>query len=85
MNTIKLYKQEIADGLSEMIQSQASVAYCSQATLTGAEVSELPDGLKKLIAKSNPDQLDLYYLESVLVSTGWNKNDDVFERRAHLR
>jgi hypothetical protein len=26
----------------------------------------------------NKDQLDLYYLKSVLVSTGWNKNDDVF-------
>ena len=24
-------------------------------------------------------QIDLYYLESVLVSTGWNKNDDVFQ------
>ena len=26
----------------------------------------------------NKDQIDLHYLESVLVSTGWNKNDDVF-------
>jgi len=26
----------------------------------------------------NKDQIDLHYLESVLVSCGWNKNDDVF-------
>jgi hypothetical protein len=32
----------------------------------------------KSLADSNPDQIDLYYLDSVLVSTGWNKNDDVF-------
>jgi len=29
-------------------------------------------------ASENKDQIDLYYLESVLVSCGWNKNDDVF-------
>jgi uncharacterized coiled-coil protein SlyX len=27
----------------------------------------------------NPKQVDLFYLKSVLVSTGWNKNDDVFD------
>ena len=26
----------------------------------------------------NKDQIDLHYIESVLVSCGWNKNDDVF-------
>ena len=31
----------------------------------------------KITAEANPDQIDLFYLESVLVSTGWNKNDDV--------
>jgi len=29
---------------------------------------------------TNRDQFDLYYLHSVLVTTGWNKNDDVFGR-----
>jgi hypothetical protein len=32
----------------------------------------------KAIAE-NKDQYDLYYLSSILVSTGWNKNDDVFD------
>jgi hypothetical protein len=79
MNKVKLYEQEISDGLSDIIQSNASVAYCSQASLSSSEDTKLSDSLKKLIAKSNPHQIDLYYLESVLVSTGWNKNDDVFE------
>jgi hypothetical protein len=30
------------------------------------------------VANSNPNQEDLYYFNSILVSTGWNLNDDVF-------
>jgi len=90
MNNIKVYPSETQDGLADIISSDAAVAYCAQASLvlkdlrdkeTDAEAPEskdLPESLRKLLAKSNPDQLDLYYLESVLVSTGWNKNDDVF-------
>lgn len=29
---------------------------------------------------ANPNQRDLFYFDSILVSTGWNKNDDVFSR-----
>jgi len=31
------------------------------------------------VANSNPNQEDLYYFNSILVSTGWNLNDDVFD------
>jgi len=84
MSKIQIYEQEIADGLADNINSQALVAYCSQANLVLKDSPpstpiNIPDSLRKLLAKSNPDQLDLYYLESVLVSTGWNKNDDVFQ------
>jgi hypothetical protein len=77
---MKTYKQEIKDGVSELIKSQASITYASVATISTAE-KPVSDDIAKIIAsnkKSNPDQFDLYYLESVLVSTGWNKNDDVF-------
>ena len=84
--TIKIYQKEIDDGIGELVKSTASVAYCSEATLKKSEAPfpELKDltdiELEKLgIAKAeNKDQIDLYYLESVLVSCGWNKNDDVF-------
>ena len=33
-------------------------------------------------SSANPDQIDLFYIKSVLVSTGWNKNDDVFKNDA---
>ena len=77
---MKTYKQEIKDGVSELVKSQASIAYASVATMSTTEQT-VSDDIAKIIAsnkKSNPDQFDLYYLESVLVSTGWNKNDDVF-------
>ena len=77
---MKTYKQEIEDGVSELVKSQASIIYASVATISTTE-KPVSDSIAKIIAsnkKSNPDQFDLYYLESVLVSTGWNKNDDVF-------
>tara|TARA_B100002019_G_scaffold244576_1_gene221596 strand:- start:3077 stop:4585 length:1509 start_codon:yes stop_codon:yes gene_type:complete len=88
--TIKIYQREIEDGVGELVKSTASVAYCSAATLKKSEVPfpELKDltdiELEKLgIAKAeNKDQIDLHYIESVLVSCGWNKNDDVFLAKA---
>ena len=90
MKEIKIFKSEIEDGIGELVKSTASVAYCSPATVQKDEVpfpelKHLSDAeLEKLgIAKAeNKDQIDLYYLESVLVSTGWNKNDDVFMSEA---
>lgn len=84
--SIKIYEKEIDDGIGDLVKSQASVAYCSEATIHKGSVEATKeviskncssDVLDKVVAE-NKDQIDLYYLESVLVSTGWNKNDDVF-------
>ena len=88
--TIKVYQREIEDGVGELVKSTASIAYCTEAFVKKNEVpfpelKTLTDiELEKLgIAKAeNKDQIDLYYIESVLVSTGWNKNDDVFVSEA---
>ena len=80
---IKIYEKEIADGIGPLVQSTASIAYCSEATLHKGNFEAAKslitdqDVLDRVLAE-NKDQVDLYYLESVLVSTGWNKNDDVF-------
>ncbi len=80
---MKIYKHEVNDGISELVKSQASIAYISQANVRTVSEEDQSEAVKKIIAgKSNPDQIDLYYLESVLVSTGWNKNDDVFTAEA---
>ena len=80
---MEIYKSEIEAGLSDLLQNN-SVAYCAQANLHKGSIEAAKvvisdvDVLEKVIAQ-NKDQVDLYYLESVLVSTGWNKNDDVFD------
>lgn len=80
---MEIYKSEIEAGLSELLLNN-SVAYCAQANLhkgsletAKIQISDA-DVLEKVVAQ-NKDQMDLYYLESILVSTGWNKNDDVFD------
>ena len=84
---LKIFKHEINDGIGELVKSTASVAYCLEPSLNKGTL----DAAKELIADEkvlskviaeNKDQIDLYYLESVLVSTGWNKNDDVFMAEA---
>ena len=79
---MKIYQSEIESGLSDLIQNN-TVAYCAQANLHKGSIESAKfvindaDVLEKIVAQ-NKDQMDLYYLESILVSTGWNKNDDVF-------
>ena len=80
--TVEIFQSEIDAGLENSIRSNATIAYSSLATPYSPDSVE--EEKAKLLAfsskaDSNPDQFDLYYLTSVLVSTGWNKNDDVFD------
>jgi len=79
---IKIYAKEIEDGISEMVQANASIAYAcplSIANPTEDEKSRIEASLKSE-ASSNKGQKDLYYVDSVLVTTCWNRNDDVFNK-----
>ncbi len=77
---MQIYKQEIQDGVADLVQSKASIAYCMPAAVASKSDSLEDDFVHQIKADSaNPEQVDLYYLKSVLVSTGWNKNDDVFD------
>jgi len=83
MSNIIVFDQEIKDGLAEQISSQASVAYVSQlyapdleAPLKGSPAYS--DALNKFFTKSGRDDNDIYHTYSILVTTSWNRNDDVF-------
>ena len=83
MKEITIYPQEERDGIAETIKSQASIAYCSPANLHKGDLTTTLSNIsneevRDRVVAENKDQIDLHYLESVLVSTGWNKNDDVF-------
>jgi len=77
--TIKAYAAEINDGLADAILDNISIAYQSVAQPYEPVRADIERAEFLAKATSNPDQFDLYYLNSVLVSTGWNRNDDVFD------
>lgn len=76
MKQMILYKAEIEAGLSDKILSNNSVNFCSKAELTNT----FPISNKTLahLSKASIKDGDLHYLKSILCTTGWNKNDEVF-------
>lgn len=73
---MKIYKAEIKDGIAELVQSNASIAMYSELESCVPTTQDLQ--VCKAIAE-NKNQVDLYYMKSILASVGWNKNDDVFD------
>ena len=82
---MKIYQSEIDSGLEEAIKANASIAYSSPVSFYIPNKEQKESIRSLVVAKEsaiaeNKDQHDLYYLNSILVSTGWNKNDDVFDK-----
>jgi hypothetical protein len=84
MRQILIYKAERDAGLTERIYANATLAYTSRIEL----VEKTPETTEKIkaLAKNyqalatNEGQIDLHYMKSILVTVGWNKNDDVFDK-----
>lgn len=76
---IKIFKFEAEAGLSDVIIKNSTIAYSSPAMKYNPSDEEILKTKAFLAKAESQDQIDLYYLQSVLVSTGWNKNDDVFD------
>jgi len=76
MFKIPIYKSEAVDGLVDAIRSNCSIAYCS--LVQPVKINE--DNLRIYTsAGSKKFDLDILYpTRSVLVSSTWNKNDDIF-------
>ena len=74
---MNIYQSEIDDGLRDQVLSNNTLAWDTMAESFTPEVNMKSSAIEKIVAE-NKDQIDLYYLRSILVSTGWNKNDDVF-------
>ena len=90
MNTIPIYKTEASDGLAEKISEQKVLSYAvplevwKPDSITKAKIVVSPNVLGHLVpsmlqnAKSSVGDVGLYYTKSILVTSNWNKNDDVF-------
>ena len=84
-----VYNQEVRDGVADLIKTSNTIACCALAETNDTPSPEEIESLQSIIASTNEgsdlaiaenkDQIDLYYIKSILVSTGWNKNDDVFD------
>lgn len=73
-----IYDQEKIDNLAEKIIASTSI--------TVASVAEPADSAQKTRINNNFQSLasyedsDLYYVQSILVTSSWNKNDDIFTK-----
>ena len=83
---IPVYKAEAELGLREAITARDNmsvVAYCP-IMLDSQINSDVKDVTKSekisALASNDPNQFDLQYIFSILSTTGWNRNDDVFDR-----
>lgn len=88
MINFPIYQAEVECGLADKIKASASLKFLSeikhveptieQATAVAEYIRTTlaPELAKASIAKIQPD---LFYMNTVLASIGWNKNDDVFD------
>jgi hypothetical protein len=75
---MEIYPQEIEDGLSEALSAKASIVYASQ--LTHCPIQQSRKSKINIKALAGIEDKDLYYTQSILVTSSWNKNDDIFDR-----
>lgn len=78
---MQIYQDEIDAGLSEKLSAKSSIVYASQVEKSSVasqrvEQTNLPEDIR---AVAGLQDSDLYYTQSILVTTSWNKNDDIFD------
>ena len=84
---IQIFKAEEDAGLKHRIESNASIAYqapvllhkeCDEDIACSLKATT-PNRLPTFVKAAKADD-DIYHVYSILVSTSWNKNDDVFHK-----
>lgn len=80
MQNIEIFEAEasIKDKIEQNFITIASMVKPSKRTKEDIVKSVLKEEEAKA-STANPNQSDLFYFDSILVSVGWNKNDDVFD------
>lgn len=75
---MKIYKNEIKDGLGEKVQASAMISFASTPVIVTDKGDEIRSYASTDLMKNIGEQKDLAPIQSILVSTGWNANRDVF-------
>ncbi len=73
-----IYSYEKSDGLENLLQTSASISYASH--IQPCESDYGHSVAKNLQSLASYKDEDLYYVQSILVSSTWNKNDDIFDK-----
>lgn len=74
---MQIFQQEYDDGIAEMVTSSASLIYAS--LVEPCQNKSIASCLKHVKSLASLDDNDLYYVQSILVTSSWNKNDDIFD------
>ena len=76
---MQIFQQEYDDGLSDIIRANASITYaCVAEPCTNQGIV---NSLKHIKSIASLNDQDLYYVQSILVTSNWNKNDDIFDSK----
>ncbi len=75
---MKVFAQEKADDLEDLILATPLVTIASQ--VVPSEKDQYKVFNKNLKSLASYDDEDLYYVQSILVTSSWNKNDDIFSK-----
>ena len=77
--SITVFPAEREAGLEDLIRANASIALLADAGIAEPFIVSESSKANFLAKADNKKQIDLHYLRSIMVTAGWNRNDDVFE------
>lgn len=75
---MKIYEHEKKDGISDLVQANASLAYLCKAEFDDSKNKKSLNIKDQIVVANNQDSIDLFYMKDIMVSTGWNNNRDIF-------
>ena len=75
---MRIFQQEYDDGIADVIKSTAKISYASLAEPCNEH--SISKSLARIKSLASIDDSDLYYVQSILVTSNWNKNDDIFDK-----
>ena len=83
---IPVYRAEAEAGLSEAITAKENLSIATYCPVildkdVNANVREMTVASVDTAFAENKNQFDLHYIHTILATTGWNRNDDVFDRQ----
>jgi regulator of replication initiation timing len=78
---IPIYKAEKDAGIAKAIRASSSVSYASKLIPSDINKSRINKCFERLVSAAKPNfdkQIDLFYLDTILVTTSCNLNNDIF-------